>query len=171
MNSLRQARPIRPRKWADANMNDELLTVSTWSGYRMQTGDPSGVQYDFRVDASDELLGSAILDCLSRSRFLDTEESRAELFDFETGQRNYLNWIERLMQFGGYKTRRALFKQMARCGIEQEDGTITIRPTHHEKLEGWSGQGFTPADYVVVPASAVPAEIGAALREAFRRCT
>jgi len=133
--------------------------------------DPAGGKHDMRPDVSDETLGLAVKDCLSRSRFLDTEESRATLYDFEAGQRAYLSWIERLMQLGGYKTRRALFKRMMSCGIEQEDDTITIRPTHHEKLEGWSGQGFTPVDYVVVPASASPAEIGAALREAFRRCT
>jgi len=133
--------------------------------------DPAGALHDMRPDVSDEMLGAAVVDCLSRSRFLDTEESRAALYNLENGQRNYLAWIERLMQFGGYKTRRALFKQMMSCGIEQEGDTITIRPTHHEKLEGWSGKGFSPADYVVVPASASPAEIGAALREAFRRCT
>lgn len=171
MNSLRQEKPIRHCKWADANMNDELITVATWSGYRMQAGDPSGAQHDFLVDVSDESIGAAILDCLSRSRFLETEESRAALFDFEAGQRNYLAWIERLMLFGGYKARRALFKQMARCGIEQSDDTITIRPTHHEKLEGWSGKGFTETDYVVISTSAPLAAIGAALREAFRRCT
>lgn len=171
MNTPRLAASIRPCKWAAANMNDELITVRTWSGFARQVGDPAGAQHDMRSDVTDDALGSAVVDCLSRSRFLETEESRADLYNFESGQRNYLAWIERLMQFGGYKTRRALFKQMARCGIEQEDDTITIRPTHHEKLEGWSGKGIAPADYVVVPASASPAEIGAALREAFRRCT
>jgi len=133
--------------------------------------DPDGAQHDMLPNVSDQTLGMAVLDCLSRSRFLDTEESRAQLYDFEAGQRSYLVWIDRLMRFGGYKTRRALFKQMASCGIEQEDDVITIRPSHHEKLEGWSGKGFSEADYVVISASASPAEIGAALREAFKRCT
>jgi hypothetical protein len=165
------ALPIRPLKWAAANTNNQLITVRTWSGYARQVSDPLGAQHDFRSDVGDEALGAAVLDCLSRSRFLDTEELRAELYDPEAVRRRYEVWIERLMQFGGYKTRRALFKEMARCSMEQEDDTITIRPTHHEKLEGWSGKGFTEVDYVVIPASSAPAAIGAALREAFRRCT
>ena len=168
MNALR---PIRPRKWAAANKTDEFITTDTWSGYVRRVMDPAGVHHDLEPGVSDEALGVAVVDCLSRSRFLETEELRTALYDFDTGQRNYMAWIERLMQFGGYKTRRALFKQMLNCSIEQEDDTITIRPTHHEKLEGWSGKGFTEADNVVIPASAPPAAIGAALREAFRRCT
>jgi hypothetical protein len=171
MNAPHEARPIRPRKWAGASKTDELVTVDTWSGYARRVMDPAGAQHDMQPDVSDEMLGAAVVDCLSRSRFLDTEESRAALYNFENGERNYLAWIERLMHFGGYKTRRALFKQMMSCGIEQEDDTITIRPSHHEKLEGWSGKGITEADYVVVSASSPPAAIGAALREAFRRCT
>jgi hypothetical protein len=152
-------------------MNAELITVDTWSGYARRVMDPTGPQHDMRLDVGDEELGAAVLDCLSKSRFLDTEELRAKLFDYETGQRNYAAWIERLMQFGGYKTKRVLFKKMMSCSIEQEDDTITIRPSHHEKLEGWSGKGLTDADNVVVSASAPPEAIGAALREAFRRCT
>lgn len=170
MNTPHQARPLRPRKWAAANATAELISVDTWSGYARKVMDPDGAQYDMRPDISDETLGIAVLDCLSRSRFLETEELRAQLYDFEAGQRNYLMWIDRLLRFGGYKTRRALFKHMASCGIEQENGVITIRPSHHEKLEGWSGQGFSDSDYVVISTSASPAEIGAALREAFKRC-
>jgi len=132
MNTPRQAREIQPRKWADAYLNSELISIGTMSGYRMQAGDPSGAHHDMGPHISDNELGSAVMDCLSRSRFLETEESRRELFDFEAGQRNYLAWVERLMQFGSYKTRRALFKQMVSCGIEQEDDKITIRQTHHE---------------------------------------
>ena len=152
-------------------MNGDLLSIGTMSGYARQVGDPEGAQHDMRPDVANDALGTAVLDCLSRSRFLETEESRAALYDFQAGQLNYQAWIERLMQFGGYKTRRALFKQMMSCSIEQDNDTITIRPTHHEKPEGWGGKGFTPGDYVVVPVSASSAEIGAALREAFRRCT
>jgi hypothetical protein len=159
------------RKWADAYMNSEMISIGTMSGLARQVGDPAGAQHDMRLEVADDALGLAIVDCLSRSRFLDTEEARLALFAFEAGQRNYLAWIERLMKFGGYETRRALFKQMASCGIEQEGDTITIRPSHHERLEGWSGRGFTAVDYVVIPASAPPAAIGAALHEAFRRCT
>jgi hypothetical protein len=162
---------ILPAKWARAKINREILTVDSRSGYRGTVGDPLGVQHDFCADVDNGILGSALLDCLAHSRFLDEPELRAELFHPEAVQRSYATWVERLMEFGSYKTRRALFKQMMSCSIKQEEDTITITPSHHEKLEGWSGMGFTDADNVVISASEPPAVIGAALREALRRCT
>ena len=111
-----------------------------------------------------------MLDCLTHSRFLDSAEQRALLFHPDAVALSYAAWIERLMRFGGYKTKRALFKDMLSCMIEQEDDTITMRPSRHEKLEAWSGEGFTEGDNVLVDADASPDQIGAALREAFRRC-
>ncbi len=60
---------------------------------------------------------------------------------------------------------------MKNCDIECGDGFITIGPTHHEKLEAWSGDGISEADYVVIPADSPLSKIGAALRLAFSRCT
>jgi hypothetical protein len=112
-----------------------------------------------------------VLDCLGHSRFLDTPELRAELFHPDAIARDYATWIKRLQKFGAYKTRRALFKDMQNCGIECDGNVITMRPSRHEKPEGWSGEGFSEADNVLVPANASPAKIGIALRECFRRCT
>jgi hypothetical protein len=75
------------------------------------------------------------------------------------------------MQRYGYKTKRALFKNMKSCSVEVDDGMMTIQPWHHEKLEGWSGNGISKEDYVVIPANSTPGEIGEALRLAFSRCT
>jgi hypothetical protein len=164
-------RPVKPRKWASACANAKMLAVDTCSGYRGTVGDPAGPHYDFSPDVTDEALGAAVLDCLAHSRFLDTSELRAELFHPHAVATAYASWIERLMQFGGVKTKRALLKDMDCCWIEQDGDAITIQPTHHEKLEGWSGDGFTDADHVVISAQESPSAIGAALREAFRRCT
>ena len=71
----------------------------------------------------------------------------------------------------GYKTKRALFKNMLSCGVTLQEGTIIIRPSYHDQLEGWSGGRFTEKDYVRVPETASPAEVGAGLRLAFSRCT
>ena len=165
------SRPVKPRKWASAYANAKLLAVETWSGYVRQVGDPAGPHYDLLPESTDDALGAAVLNCLAHSRFLNTPELRAELFHPDAVSRSYAAWLERLIQFGGFKTKRALLKDMKCCEIEQDEGAITIEPTHHEKLEGWSGEGITEADHVVISAQASPSAIGAALREAFRRCT
>ena len=162
---------MKPRKWASACANAKLLAIDTCAGYAGTVSDPSGPYYDFSPGATDEVLGAAVLDCLAHSRFLDTPELRAEFYHPDAVAQGYAAWIERLMQFGGFKTKRALLKDMMCCWIEQDGNTITIEPTHHEKLEGWSGDGLTEADRVVISAQESPSAIGMALREAFRRCT
>lgn len=162
---------VKPRKWASAHANPKLFVIGTCSGYRGTVSDSAGPRYDFSPNVTDEELGEAVLDCLAHSRFLDTPELRAELFHPDAVARDYAAWIERLMQFGGFRTKRALFKDMMCCEIEQDGDVITIEPTHHEKLEGWSGDGLTEADRVVVSVQESPSAIGMALREAFRRCT
>lgn len=76
-----------------------------------------------------------------------------------------------LMEKYGYKTKRALFKDMKNCSIHCINDLIIISPTHHEKLESWSGKGINESDNVVISVNESPAEIGAALRLALSRCT
>ncbi|EPC03024.1 hypothetical protein L861_22200 [Litchfieldella anticariensis FP35 = DSM 16096] len=121
-------------------------------------------------DSEDEELGEALTDALSKSRTLTLDEY-GEFFDYEKGKIQYKDWLKTLMERYGYKTERAMFKNMKSCNIESQNGTITIRPSHHEKLEAWSGDGISESDYVVIPADSSPAEVGAALRLAFSRCT
>lgn len=60
---------------------------------------------------------------------------------------------------------------MKNCSVELVKDTLIIQPSHHEKLEAWSGKGITESDYVVVSVNSSPGEVGAALRLAISRCT
>ena len=70
----------------------------------------------------------------------------------------------------GFKTIRALYKNMMNCGIRSKAGVITIAPTHHERLCGWSREKGDGIEDVLIPATSAPVEVGAALRLAFSRC-
>ncbi|WP_193138578.1 contact-dependent growth inhibition system immunity protein [Klebsiella aerogenes] len=56
------------------------------------------------------------------------------------------------------------------CGIHYVNGTITISPTCREKLEGWSRTKDEGIENVVLSTDNTPAEIGAGLWLALRRC-
>jgi hypothetical protein len=156
------------KKCADAKYNGDFIGIETYSGYTLEMADPDATEYLLEPDVSDEILGQAVLDALKQSRFLPLEEAKALRLNIE---KNYADWIKKLMIKYGYKTKRALFKNMKSCGIECHEDIITIRPSHHEKLEGWGGTGISPDSYVKIPADAMPAEVGAGLRLAFSRCT
>lgn len=156
--------------WAGALFNGVFFCVETYSGLGLIGRDLLGAQHLLGPDSEDEELGEALADALSKSRTLTLDEY-GEFFDYKKGEIQHKDWLKTLMERYCYKTKRAMFKNMKSCNIESQNGTITIRPSHHEKLEAWSGDGISESDYVVIPADSSPAEIGAALRLAFSRCT
>ena len=135
--------------WAFAKSNQDFSLIETVSGYRGAAAlDPKGIQRFLAPDASDEELGLAVIDALAHSRWVlpaprsgssypPEVEFDLELYDYKKVAERYAAWTKDLMARYGYKTKRALFKNMKSCAIERKGGTITIRPSHHEKLEAW----------------------------------
>lgn len=168
--------------WAEAGTNGDFIYVKTCSGYRSFRADPLGVEYYTRPDIADVELGSAVLDALTHSRFVlpqyraDVWQHPDVIFDKELYNRDatadrYREWVSRLQKSYGYKTKRALFKDMKTCDIECKVGGIIVRPRHHEKLELWTGKGISESDCFHVPLESDPSVIGATLRLGFNRCT
>jgi hypothetical protein len=155
-------------KSASSLMNEKFITIQSYSGYSLSVIDFTQPEFLFDVSVSDEELGKAVVESLKNSRFLELEKARALR---KITDENYPKWISRLMEKYDYKTKRTLFKNMLNCSIELEEGTIIIGPSHHDQLEGWSGNNRTERNKVLVPFTAPHAEIGAALRLAFSRCT
>jgi hypothetical protein len=150
--------------------NGDFISIQAYSGYRSSIVDPKAEEYLLPIDETDEEIGMSILRSLPQSRFLSLEEMT---FLSINCQKDYESWIEKLKNIYGYKTKKALFKNMMSCDVELNNGVLTFVPTHHDRLEGWGrseGQ-FTEEDDVVIPENSTPAEVGAALRLAFSRCT
>ncbi|HDL6961543.1 TPA: CdiI family contact-dependent growth inhibition immunity protein [Yersinia enterocolitica] len=149
--------------------NNKFLNINTDSGLGLMRRDPLFPPHLLPPDADDKSMGEAVLIALSNSRTLSLEEY-GDFFNLEKGQEKYAAWIAMLMEKYGYKTKRALFKDMKNCSIHCINDVITISPTRHEKLEAWGGTGRGGSDKVILSANSSPAEIGAALRLALSRC-
>ncbi|CNL51483.1 contact-dependent growth inhibition system immunity protein [Yersinia mollaretii] len=156
--------------WASVYSTNEFLSIETDSGLGRVRGDPLFPPHLLRPDTDDKIIGNIILKALLDSRTLSLEEY-GDFFNLEKGKEQYAAWIAMLMEKYGYKTKRALFKDMKNCSIHCINDLIIISPTHHEKLESWSGKGINESDNVVISVNESPAEIGAALRLALSRCT
>lgn len=156
--------------WANAFVTNDFLNIETYSGLGITRRDPLFPSRLLPLDIGDKSLGEKILQALFDSRTLTELADRVEFFDLEKGKEKYAIWIAMLMEKYGYKTKRALFKNMKKCGIHLVNNQITIRPSYHEKLEAWSGARINESDYVVLPVDSSPDEIGAGLRLALSRC-
>lgn len=169
--------------WGSALCNAEFICIETYSGYRSSDSrDYRGKQIFLMTDVSDEVLGLAVMEVLANSRWVlgvpregsvypVGVEFDADLYDYKQGIERYVQWVKTLMTRYGYKTKRALFKDLQNCGIESKNGLIKITPMRREGAEGWEGLGKGMEGVVEIPATSTPAEIGAALRLAFNRCT
>ncbi|NRN29611.1 contact-dependent growth inhibition system immunity protein [Photorhabdus heterorhabditis] len=154
---------------AGAKFNGDFYSIQTHSGNGLLGVDPLGSKHLLQPFVSDQELGNAVFDALSKSRVIPIDEC-GDYFDHDVNDKQYKNWITEMMGSYDYRSKRQLFKKMLSCGICMLDGQITIRPSRHEKLEGWSEDGISESDYVVIPADSSPEEVGAALRLAFSRC-
>ena len=160
---------VTKRNCAAAFYNGHFFCVHTMSGYRSMGRDPQGKEHFLSPDATDLALGDAVSDSLVHSRILTLEQT-ADFFDYERGKKQYAEWVENLMNRFGYKTRKALFRDMHHCTIESQQGRLLIVPKHHEKLEGWSREKDDGIENVSIPSDSSPEDIGKALRLAFGRC-
>lgn len=156
--------------WVSAYCTDEFLSIETYSGLGMIGRDTKFPSHLFPADANDQIVGEAILQALSDSRTLNSLEERVLFFDLKRGKEQYADWIAMLMEKYGYKTKKALFKGMKKCGLHLINDQITIRPSFHEKLEAWSGDRIEESDYVILSVDSSLTEIGAGLRLALSRC-
>lgn len=156
--------------WANVFTNQYFLSVNTYSGLGKNKRDPLFPSHLLPPDASEHDIGETILQALSDSRTLNVLEERIAFFDLEKGKEHYAAWIAMLMEKYGYKTKKALFKDMKNCGIHCVNGVITISPTRHEKLEGWGREKGDGIEDVILSADSSPSEIGAGLRLALSRC-
>jgi hypothetical protein len=148
--------------------NGDFISIEAYSGYSMLIADPKATEYLLEPEISDKALGDVVLNSLKQSRFLSIEEATELRIN---GKENYENWVKKIMTKYGYKTKRALFKNMKNCSLDLRNNIILIEPTNHEKLEAWGGDGISESDYVKIPADSPPEAIGKALRLAFSRCT
>src|SRR5690349_4470382 len=152
---------------ATAKANDEFIDLRTFSGYRVAVIDPLGKHYHFAPTVTDAELGTAVLGVLNASRFMEPGEATALRTNAD---KVYAEWVAATLVEHRYKNRREMFRSMRSCSLERRGDIIKIIPSCHEKLEGWSGDGITPEDHVIVLGTQGVGEIGAALRLAFERC-
>jgi hypothetical protein len=157
---------------ACALYNNEFLLIETYLIFGMSVKNYDVPDHHLSPNADNKSIGEAMLSALSQSRTLTSRSEKGiEYFDwYGVGKQKNEEWEKLMMKKYGYKTKRAMFKDAKHCSIMLKNGTITIRPSNHEKLKGWSGNGLTKDDYVVLPLDSSLEEIGAGLKLAFSRC-
>jgi len=153
--------------WAGYKANERALIIQTWSGFGRYAPDHLYPSHILPLDTDNETLGTTVLQALANSRTLDNEVERIDFLKQESFKPRYEDWVANLCGNLGYKTRRALFKNMMSGDIWLHNGCLKISPSRHVKLEAWDA---IDADDVILSLDNSPEEIGAGLRLALSRC-
>lgn len=149
-------------------LNERFICIVPQSGYRLALADPRATECILPPDAPDDLLGEAVNRGLAESRFLSLEEANAMR---ATADSRYQEWVASLMGRYGFKTKSALFKNMKSCSVMRFNGNLVVVPSHHDRADSWSRSKDDGIEDVVIAADSTVADIGAALRLGFGRCT
>ena len=153
--------------WAGYQANERALIIQTWSGFGRYALDHLYPPHILPLDTDNETLGTTVLQALANSRTLDNEAERIDFLKQENFKPRYEDWVAKLCGNLGYKTRRALFKNMMSVDIWLHNGRLKISPSRHVKLEAWDA---IDADDVILSLDNSPEEIGAGLKLALSRC-
>ena len=153
--------------WAGYKANERALIIQTWSGFGRYAPDHLYPPHILPLDTDNGTLGTTVLQALANSRTLDNEAERIDFLKQESFKLRYEDWVANLCGNLGYKTRRALFKNMMSGDIWLHNGCLKISPSRHVKLEAWDA---IDADDVILSLDNSPEEIGAGLRLVLSRC-
>lgn len=163
-------------RYAYVAYNGLAYGMRTMTGWGPSTVDDRGASHFLPPDASNHDLGAALLDCLAQSRFMTDEELGPEpgkLFSKEELARNKESWKAAMLANMGMKSYPRFRKHQALLGVNVTDGILYLLPTINLNGREWR-QSSDAAERdridIKLPYPSPPREVGAALREAFRRC-
>jgi hypothetical protein len=145
----------------------EFVDIAACAKYGLSIADRSLCWFQLSEPVRDEDLGISVGECLAKSTTPSPEVFRLARAGVSG---NYERWVRETMSKFGLD-RRKLFIRMQSVSAICIGGIITFEPSHHHKLESWSGDGLTDADHVHIPITRPAYEIGAALRLALSRCS
>lgn len=156
-------------KTSSIKANDFIIAINTLSGKRSFILDNKGKEYLLNGNTENIQIGQALLNCLDVSRRVIPSDD-IDLFDYKKGIERYKDWVSRLQEFSGVKSKAKLFRPMFSLTVIEQNGTIFIQPTRQEKSEAWDGDGIKESDHIQISRDSSAEKIGEAVRLALSKC-
>ena len=155
---------------AEAVFNHDFFEITTMSQGMLEYAEPDAPPHYLPPDVDDARLGHTLRLALGASKRASVEEFQ-KIFHSGVIQQLGKERTAWAMKQYGYKSKRAMYKNMDCCWISVFEGVIEIKPTHHKSMDSYSGISNDGPEILHIPETASDAELGAALREGFTRCT
>lgn len=155
-------------QWATIDTTDRFFSVTPLSGYRRHLHEDEPHILYLEPDAADAVLGRAVLEALSKSRFIHPHSDRG-FFDADRTIAADKRWHRDFMQRYRYKTKRDAYKNMRYCLVKRSEGSISIQPHKRDTKPGYWWD-LPPEKTVIIPETNDLNIVGAASRLALSYC-
>jgi hypothetical protein len=150
-------------------LNENFYLIQTMSQGMLGYAEPSASPFFLSTEIDDDTLGATLRMALSASKKVSVPEFQ-EMFKSGVIQKVAKEREVETMKRYGYKTKRAMYKNMNKCSVDVVDEQIKIQPTHRKSLDSYTATQSGP-EPLYLSTSSSDQELGAALREGFKRCT
>lgn len=153
---------------ASVLLTDKFIQISSYSGHSLMREDPEQTLNFLSPEVNNELIGLAVLDSLSNSRFIEAGElpKFRKLFD-----EYRITSDAKIAEKYGYRRTSDIYTKAASCDVERKNNVIIIQPLHHKRGDHWEETRRGDVDHVTIPANSSPENIGKAAWLALSRCT
>jgi hypothetical protein len=148
---------------------DKFIKIATYSTGMLAYPEPSAPVKYLLPSVGDIELGAELRSSLRGSFRVSVPEFQ-KIFASGVIQRLAEERAQEAMKRFDFKSKREMYRKMDNCSVTVFADRIEIQPMHHKSLDGYSAVTSGPA-LTTLSLSASDAELGAALREAFKRCT
>jgi CDI immunity protein len=155
-------------QWAAIHATEKFFIVTPLSGYRRHLPEDELYSIYLEPGAPEATLGQAVLEALSKSRFIHPHSDRG-FFHRDRIHAADKRWHEEFMRRYRYKTKRDAYKNMRYCLAERCEGNISIQP-HKRDAKPTLWWDLPPEKTVVIPETNDPGVVGAAARLALDHC-
>lgn len=155
---------------ATVYFNQDYFELCTMSQGMLAYAEPSASPHYLPPDVDDATLGRTLRIALAASKRVSVEEFQ-KIFQSGVVQQLGKDRDAWAMKQYGYKTKRAMYRKMNCCWISVSDGQIEVAPAHHKTIDGYTANKTDGPFPLYVAETVSDAELGAALREGFMRCT
>jgi hypothetical protein len=160
-----QTKPFK--QWAAVHLNEKFMAVTALSGFGRHLPEDINRAIYLEPDATEIMLGRAVLETLDRSRFVDPSDDH--FYDIKRILAADRLWHQDMMTRYRYRSRAQAYKMMRYCLADRNEGRISIRPHKRDAKAGlwWD----LPAEKtVVIPSTNDPEVAGAAMKLALSHC-
>ncbi len=152
-------------QYVDVTLTATFIALQPLSGFVLMRPEDGSMPEFLPADCGARELGAALLAALGRCRDVPPEDR--EFYSLAKRTESYAHSEQELLRRTGKRSKTQAYKNAIWCRVRRCEGQLSIRPNRPAPRGTW--KPLPKEEHVVIPETADPDALGAALLLAFER--